>query len=110
MKVQVKAKDSFIHGEFNVTRGQRVMMEESLAKELSHVVEYDPFERFERKALPAAPQNKMLEPVQENKGKEAAAGEVQPSSASPVAPVLPQATSTASAPGAKKIPKAAKSS
>jgi hypothetical protein len=91
MQVLVKAKDGFIHGEFNLQRGQEAVMDDSLARELSHLVEI--------KTSPAMT-NKML--PDSVSGNAAAAGRDAPSPSSPAAQVLPKATAKVLEPGAKK--------
>ena len=92
MKVLVRAKDGFVHGEYRMEPGQEAMMSEHLARELAHLVEV--------KVAPSHSNKMML--AGENKGNVSAAGEAQPSSASQAAQVSQQTTAKQSGRGAKR--------
>lgn len=92
MQVLVKAKDGFIHGEFRMERGDETVMDESLARDLAHLVDI--------KTAPR-PLNKMMpEPL--NKGNVLAAGKDAQSPSSPAAQASPKATAKLLDSGVKK--------
>lgn len=107
-KILVKCIDSVYHGEYKLAKGQKAMMEESLAKDLEAFVrpvgENDEDEDEDagddgQKAHNPVLTNKMLDPTTANKDDGEGNDDGQ-SSASPAAPASAPTTAPASSTGA----------
>jgi hypothetical protein len=116
MDVHVKAKDGFIHGPYNMSRGDHAVMDEHLARELSHLVdvveddgdEKGKSEHANKLAGPGETKGDAASGEGSGAGNDPADGEAQPSSALPAAQASTKTTAKPSGAGAKPATKTAK--